>query len=396
VRTVLGLSVTSAGVGWVLVDGAAPESVTLDDDSFAVETVDDLQSRGLAAVRGAESIATASGHEVESIGVTWTEDVAPQATQLIATLKEAGYADVRSVRLPNATAAPSDNAAHTAAARAVTLTDADLTVLLDVDVDPIESDPDPDDAVTVAVPLPPDLPTTRFTPAYDAARAVATNAVPACSAGGAVHRLRGWVKDASPARLASMAGAAAIAAVVGLLAVGSQFGGPDGSAPLTSDRQANQPVSPAAGTSQIVSSVAVPAPPAQEMAVPAPDESEPADAPAPVYSEPIMPLDAGQPAEIPVIPVEAPQQQVPQAPEHVPAEPVPAATPSAPLPLQQGTGPLPGPPPAAVAPAPEATPAPAPALAPAPAAEPAAPAPAPVDPIQSAINSLFPPPAPVP
>lgn len=396
VRTVLGLSVTSAGVGWVLVDGAAPESVTLDDDSFAVETVDDLQSRGLAAVRGAESIATASGHEVESIGVTWTEDVAPQATQLIATLKEAGYADVRSVRLPNATAAPSDNAAHTAAARAVTLTDADLTVLLDVDVDPIESDPDPDDAVTVAVPLPPDLPTTRFTPAYDAARAVATNAVPACSAGGAVHRLRGWVKDASPARLASMAGAAAIAAVVGLLAVGSQFGGPDGSAPLTSDRQANQPVSPAAGTSQIVSSVAVPAPPAQEMAVPAPDDSEPADAPAPVYSEPIMPLDAGQPAEIPVIPVEAPQQQVPQAPEHVAAEPVPAATPSAPLPLQQGTGPLPGPPPAAVAPAPEATPAPAPALAPAPAAEPAAPAPAPVDPIQSAINSLFPPPAPVP
>lgn len=408
VKTVLGLSVTSAGVGWVLVDGAAPESVTLDDDSFAVETADELQVRALAAVRGAESIATASGHDVESIGVTCSEDVAAQAAQLIATLKEAGYADVRSVRLPNATPAPSDSAAHTAAARAVTLTEADLTVLLDVDVEPIESDPGPSDAVTVAVPLPPELPTTRFTPAYDAAKAVATNAVPACSAGGAVHRLRGWITDAPPARLASMAGAAAIAAVVGLLAVGSQFGGPDGPAPLSTG---HQPVSPAAGTSQIISSVPVPAPPAQEMAVPEQVDPEPAEAPAPVYSEPIMPLNAGQPAEIPVIPVEIPQQQVP---EQVPAAPVPAVTPSAPLPLEQGTGPLPGPAPAAVAPSPAAIPpapaavAPAPvAVAPAPeapqatpvppAAEPVpAPAPAPVDPIQAAINSLFPAPAPVP
>ncbi len=398
-KAVLGLSVTSAGVGWVLVDGAAPESVTLDDDSFAVETVDDLRLRGLAAVRGAESIATASGHEVESSAVTWSDDVAAQATQLIAALKEAGYADVRSVPLPNAAAAPSDSAAHTAAARAVTLTEADLTVLLDVDVEPMESDPDLDDAATMAVPLPPELPTTRFTPAYDAAKAVATNVVPACSAGGAVHRLRGWVKDAPPARLASMAGAAAIAAVVGLLAVGSQFGGPDGPAPLSTG---HQPVSPAAGTSQIVSSVPVPAPPAQEMVVPEQADPEPAEAPAPVYSEPIMPLNAGQPAEFPVIPVEIPQQQAPAAP-------VPAVTPSAPLPLEQGTGPLPGPAPAAVpaevAPAPAAV-APAPsAVAPAPAAvapatelpqAPPAPAPAPVDPIQSAINSLFPPPAPAP
>lgn len=423
-KTVLGLSVTSAGVGWVLVDGAAPESVTLDDDSFAVETADDLQVRGLAAVRGAEAIATASGHDVESIGVTWSEEVAAQAAQLIATLKAAGYTDVRSVRWPNATPAPSDSAAHTAAARAVTLTEADLTVLLDVDVEPIESDPDPSD--TVAVPLPPELPTTRFTPAYDAAKAVATNAVPACSAGGTVHRLRGWITDAPPARLASMAGAAAIAAVVGLLAVGSQFGGPDRPAPLST---AHQPVSPVAGTSQIVSSAPVPAPPAQEMSVPEPADSEPAEAPAPVYSEPIMPLNAGQPAEIPVIPVEVPQQQVPA---QVPVAPEPVVTPSAPLPLEQGTGPLPGPAPAAtpaavapapaaiapapaavtpvpaaVAPAPAAvTPAPA-AVAPAqeppqatpvpPAAEPVpAPAPAPVDPIQAAINSLFPPPAPAP
>ena len=127
-KTVLGLSVTSAGVGWVLVDGAEPEALTVDDDSFSVSTIDDLQSRALAAVRGAQAIASASGHEIESIGVTWGDDVAAHAAQLIATLKECGYADVRSVRLQNAAApAAEDRAAHEAAARAVTLTDADVT-----------------------------------------------------------------------------------------------------------------------------------------------------------------------------------------------------------------------------------------------------------------------------
>lgn len=401
-NTVLGLSVTSAGVGWVLVDGSAPESLTLDDDAFGVQTADDLHTRGLAAVRGAQSIAAASGHEIESIGVTWSDEVAAQATQLISTLKQSGYADVRSVRLPRSGPAPADSAAHTAAARAVTLTEADLSVLLDVDVEP-EAD-EADGSITVAVPLPPavaDAPTSRLTPAYDAARAVATNAVPAAAAAGAVRRLRSWAGDASPARLATMAGAAAITAVVALLAVGSQFGGPDAPPLAGVDREGHQPVSPAAGTSQIVGSVPAPtpAPPAEEMSAPERVNSEP-DAVPPVYSEPIVPLQAGQPAEIPVIPVDVPQ--------HVPAAPAPEVLPPAPLPVEQGPGPLPGPPPAAVPAAPVAPPAAVPAapgvppaaVPPAPeqqvVAPPAesAPAPPPVDPIQAAINSLFPPAAP--
>ncbi|MHA3021313.1 hypothetical protein ACXPWS_13775 [Mycobacterium sp. BMJ-28] len=375
-KTVLGLSVTSAGVGWVLVDGAAPESVTLDDDAFGVDTVDDLHTRGLAAVRGAQAIATASGHEVESIGVTWTDEVAAQAAQLISTLKDSGNGDVRSIRMRATAPTTEDSAVHTAAARAVTLTEADLTVLLDVDVEPDADgpdadDPDADDSITVAVP------TTCFTPAHDAARAVATNTVPAASDAGAIHRLKGWVKDASPARLVTMAGAAAVTAVVGLLAVGSQFGGPDVPAPLTT---ADQPVSPAAGTSQIVGSIPAPAPaaPAQELAVP---QQQPDAALPPVYSEPILPVEAGQPAEFPVIPVE--NQQIPvAAPEPLPAAvPAPAVTPPVPLPVEQGPGPLPGPPPEQQAPVPAAE---------------SVPAPAPVDPIQAAINSLFPPAAPAP
>ncbi|MCV7354861.1 hypothetical protein [Mycolicibacterium fluoranthenivorans] len=387
-KTVLGLSVTSAGVGWVLVDGAEPEALTVDDDSFSVATIDDLQSRALAAVRGAQAIASASGHEIESIGVTWGDDVAAHAAQLIATLKECGYADVRSVRLQNAAPAAADHAAHTAAARAVTLTDADLSVLLDVDIEPEPADPD--DSLTVAVALPPEAaeaPTTRFTPAYDAARAVATNAVPAGSTDGRVHRLRGWVRDASPARLATMAGAAAVTAVIALLAVGSQFSGPDVPAPLAT---ATQPVSPAAGTSQIVSSIPAPVPQAQELVVPEQSNPEPPAAPPPVYSEAIVPLQAGEPAAIPVIPVEVPPH-VAVAPEQVPA--------TAPL-VEQAPGPLPGPPPAAVPAVPEQQ-VPEPQQVPAPQQEvpvPAesVPAPPPVDPIQAAINSLFPPPAPAP
>ena len=397
-KTVLGLSVTAAGVGWVLVDGATPESPTLDDDAFCVADVADLHTRALAAVRGAQSIAAATGHEIESIGVTSSDDVAEQAAQLIATLKASGYGDVRSVRAESPTRSAGDSAAQTAAARAVTLTETDLSELLDVDVEP--GDPEPEDSHTVAVPLPGDLPTTRFTPAYDAAHAVATDAVPAASTGGAARRLRTWARDTSPARLATMAGAAAVTAVIALLAVGSQFGGPDVADPqVPSERQANQPVSPAAGTSQIVGSTRAPAPAASphEMAAPEQATAPPADAPPPVYSEPIIPLQAGIPAPIAVIPVQpAAPEQLPPAPAVAPA-PVPEVVPGL---VEQAPGPLPGPAPAAVPPAPVSPPA---AVPPAPAPEqpvPAPPAesvpPPPVDPVQAAINSLFPPPAPAP
>ena len=52
-KTVLGLSMTAAGVGWVLVDGAAPDTAPLDDDRFTIRDLDELLPRCVAAVRGA-------------------------------------------------------------------------------------------------------------------------------------------------------------------------------------------------------------------------------------------------------------------------------------------------------------------------------------------------------
>ena len=78
-QTVLGLSMTSTSVGWVLLDGPGPDATTLDHDAFDVqagvqETAGNT-SQHVAAARGAQAIATASGHKVGSVQVTWTEDI---------------------------------------------------------------------------------------------------------------------------------------------------------------------------------------------------------------------------------------------------------------------------------------------------------------------------------
>src|SRR5258708_6612348 len=87
VQTVLGLSMTSTGVGWVLLDRQGPDAFTLDHDAFDVQsTVDgttDDTSQHTAAVRGAHAIATASGHKVGSVRVTWSEDAEADATALL-------------------------------------------------------------------------------------------------------------------------------------------------------------------------------------------------------------------------------------------------------------------------------------------------------------------------
>jgi hypothetical protein len=98
--TVLGVSITSTGVGWVLVDGSAADGATLDHDAFDVDVSD--TSQHAVAVRGAQAIAAATGHEIHSIGVTWTDDVQAEARQLLASLTEAGYDNLVEMRLPQA------------------------------------------------------------------------------------------------------------------------------------------------------------------------------------------------------------------------------------------------------------------------------------------------------
>ena len=98
--TVLGVSITSTGVGWVLADGSADDDATLDHDAFDVEAGD--TSQHAVAVRGAQAIAAATGNEIRSIGVTYTHDAEPAARQLLQSLRESGYDNLVEVRLPQA------------------------------------------------------------------------------------------------------------------------------------------------------------------------------------------------------------------------------------------------------------------------------------------------------
>ncbi len=103
-ETVLGLSITSTSVAWVLVDGSAADGPALDHDAFDVDAKTDTTQHAVA-VRGAQAIAAATGHVVRSIGVTWTEHVEAEARQLLGSLREAGYDNLIEVPLTTATQA---------------------------------------------------------------------------------------------------------------------------------------------------------------------------------------------------------------------------------------------------------------------------------------------------
>lgn len=105
VDTVLGLSVTSNSVGWVLLDGPGVDAATLDHGVFdvSVGSADDGDiSKCLNAVRGIQAIAATSGHELKSIGLTWTADAAATANPLLTSLPDLGFEKVVSAPLPDA------------------------------------------------------------------------------------------------------------------------------------------------------------------------------------------------------------------------------------------------------------------------------------------------------
>lgn len=104
-KTVLGLSMTSASVGWVLLDGRGD---TLDHDAFDVGGDIESSSQHAAAVRGALAIAAASGHQIRSVGVTWTDDVEAEAELLLKALTDLGFNDVAAVPATASADAPVD------------------------------------------------------------------------------------------------------------------------------------------------------------------------------------------------------------------------------------------------------------------------------------------------
>jgi hypothetical protein len=110
VDAVLGLSVTPSAVGLVLVEGLDADGATVDRDAFEVRsrghsTALQTSEKAAAAVLRSEAIAATHGHRLHSIGVTWSDDADAEASLLLKSLTDSGFANVVAVRLPDATAA---------------------------------------------------------------------------------------------------------------------------------------------------------------------------------------------------------------------------------------------------------------------------------------------------
>ena len=117
VEPILGLSMTSSKVGWVVLDGSGLDAATLDHDVFDLaggSADDDDISKQVAAVRGVQAIAAAGGQDLRSIGVTWTADATATAFQMLSSLPDLGFDTVVMARLAEATM-PSNDALLTLA-----------------------------------------------------------------------------------------------------------------------------------------------------------------------------------------------------------------------------------------------------------------------------------------
>ncbi len=108
--TVLGLSVTPAAVGLVLVEGHDADGSTVDREAFEIvsgrhATPGQASDQAAAAVLRTEAIAASRGQRLHSIGVTWSDGAAAEASLLLKSLSECGFDNIVPVRLPEATEA---------------------------------------------------------------------------------------------------------------------------------------------------------------------------------------------------------------------------------------------------------------------------------------------------
>jgi hypothetical protein len=105
--TVLGLSLTSTAVGWVLVEGRDAEGAILDHDDFEVSTGGGIRAintseQATAAVLRAQSVTADEDQRLHVIGVTWSDEVAAEAALLLESLTDAGFDNVVPIRLHEA------------------------------------------------------------------------------------------------------------------------------------------------------------------------------------------------------------------------------------------------------------------------------------------------------
>jgi hypothetical protein len=408
VETVLGLSVTSNSVGWMLLNGPGVDAAMLDQGVFDVSagSVDDGDiSKCLTAVRGIQAIAATSGHELKSIGLTWTADAAATVNLLLTSLPDLGFDNVVSVPLSEAasTWAHAFSAAlgfERAAVCVVEPSGATLLSFADGEVRTFathmrESDDglgrwlkdafevnhvDPEHLFLIGSRGDVELISGRLREALDMS-VVTTKEAQLILARGAALMVRSNAEavavppsDEQPATLKVNAAALALMGVVALLVLGLPMLFSQPESPPTPD----QPASNSSETS--VSIQAVPAspvsPPSKQviepMVQPAPAPLPPS-APSPPVAEVSAPEAPVEPLAVPetpnvAVPPEAPAVDVPEGPAaEVPAEvtqlPAPAEVPQLPaqtadVPAEiphlpaEGTPHLPGAPPALAAEAP--------------------------------------------
>ena len=102
--TVLGLSLTSTSVGWVLVDGRDADGTILDHEEFQVSTgtgvpAVNTSEQATAAVLDAQAAAAGYDRRLHVIGVTWSDEAAAEAALLLESLTNAGFDNVVPIRL---------------------------------------------------------------------------------------------------------------------------------------------------------------------------------------------------------------------------------------------------------------------------------------------------------
>jgi hypothetical protein len=105
--TVLGLSLTSTSVGWVLVEGRDADGTTLDHDDFDVPPANGVQAvhtseQASAAVLDAQAAAAGCDQRLHVVGVTWSDEAAAEAALLLESLTDAGFDNVFPIRLQDA------------------------------------------------------------------------------------------------------------------------------------------------------------------------------------------------------------------------------------------------------------------------------------------------------
>ena len=105
--TVLGLSLTSTSVGWVLVEGHDADGTILDHDDVEVRTGGGLRAvrtseQATTAVLDAQAAAASYDQRLRVIGVTWSDETAAEAALLLEALTNAGFDNVVPIRLQQA------------------------------------------------------------------------------------------------------------------------------------------------------------------------------------------------------------------------------------------------------------------------------------------------------